>query len=91
MSNVKNLLTQAYQCLPIDMKLDAEASLATFEDYWIFLGQHEWELAMETLEELAGNMNLPINFWHFLSKAARAMNSIDNLRRYEAYLSRPII
>ncbi|GAB4019877.1 hypothetical protein GCM10028773_23890 [Spirosoma koreense] len=51
MSRVEKLLTQASECLSADMQIDAEATVARANDFHEFMNHHEWELAMETLEE----------------------------------------
>lgn len=86
MSQVRELLKQAYESLPSDIILNHEVSLASFDDYHSFMKHHEWELAIETLEELALNTNPSIAFWKALSEAARVMKSYSNLSRYEANL-----
>lgn len=88
MSRIEKLLTQASECLPDGMQIDAVATVARANDFHEFMKHHEWGLAMETLEEIATNMNPapPSTFWALLVQAARIMNSQTNLIRYQSYV-----
>ena len=84
-SEVKLLLRQAAEHLPADVVASPDASRATFHDFQEFLAQHELELAMEVLEELASGIQPTAAFWSLLAEAAGRMNCAVQERRYRDY------
>lgn len=82
---VKLLLRQAAEHLPADVVASPDVSRATFHDFQEFLTQHEFELAMEVLEELASGTQPTAAFWGLLAEAAGRMNCVVQERRYRDY------
>jgi hypothetical protein len=84
-SDVKLLLRQAAEYLPADVVAAPDVSRATFHDFQEFLAQHEFELAMEVLEELASGTQPAAAFWGLLAEAAERMNCAVQQQRYRDY------
>ncbi len=78
----KRLLRQAADYLPADAMALPDVSRATFQDFYLYLAQDEWELAMEVLEELASGTRPPATFWSLLAQVAERMKCELHAQRY---------
>jgi hypothetical protein len=85
MSSIRELLLQARDFLPIQLPLNPELSVARWEDFYVFLAQEEWGLALETLEEIANNTVPALAFWRIMVQAAALLHCVDLVDRYKGY------
>lgn len=79
---IKRLLRQAAGYLPPDVVALPNVSRETFQDFYLYLAEDEFELAMEVLEELASGARPPASFWKLLTRVAEQMNCEPQAQRY---------
>jgi predicted Zn-dependent protease len=61
-----------------------DVSRETFQDFYSYLAEDEFELAMEVLEALASGTRPPAIFWRLLARVAEQMNCDPQAQRYRA-------